>query len=184
MDPIASSLRPVSRRRTGNTLLFRGRPTHSPRRTALAALLFLFIFATGCHQPLPPEYYGFQDLHITQSSGQQTTLATTLKFYNPNSYGIQLRRAEMDVSVNGKLSGHSQLDTTILIPRKDTFYVPVALQIDLKSLLSNALQMLLERQVKITLDGKIHLRRDGLPFSVPFHYEADQDLNALLQSGN
>jgi LEA14-like dessication related protein len=152
-------------------------------RRLLAPALILFLLFTGCRQPLPPEYYGFQDLHIIQASGQ-TTLATTLKFYNPNPFGIQLRRAEMDVSVNGKLSGHSQLDTAILIPRRDTFYVPVALQIDLKSLLSNALQMLLERQVKITLDGRIHLRRDGVPFSVPFHYEADQDLNSLLQPGN
>ena len=140
----------------------------------------LFLLAMGCHKPEPPEYYGFQDLRITQSAGQQTSLATTIKFYNPNPFSVQLKKAEMDVFVNSKLSGHSVLDTTILIPRKDTFYVPVSLQLDLHSLLSNALQMLLTHEVKITLDGRVRLKRDGIPFSVPFHYEGSQDLNSLL----
>ncbi|HZE84990.1 MAG TPA: LEA type 2 family protein [Puia sp.] len=140
----------------------------------------LFLLAMGCHKPEPPEYYGFQDLRITQSAGQQTALATTIKFYNPNPFSVQLKRAEMDVFVNGRLSGHSLLDTTISIPRKDTFYIPVSVQLDLHSLLSNALQMLLTHEVKIAVDGHVRLKRDGIPFSVPFHYEANQDLNSLL----
>jgi hypothetical protein len=91
----------------------------------------------------------------------------------------------MDVYVNGKLSGHSELDTTIAIPKKDTFFVPVSMQLNLQDLLSNALlNSLLSKQVKIALQGKVKLRRDGFPFSVPFHYEADQDLNSLLPSAN
>ncbi|HMH20368.1 MAG TPA: LEA type 2 family protein [Puia sp.] len=151
--------------------------TRSPRRIILPVILLL---ALSCHKPQAPEYYGFQNLQIAQSAGQQTTLATTIKFYNPNNFGLQLKRAEMDVFVNGKLSGHSLLDTTIFIARKDTFYVPVSLQLDLHSLLSNALQLLLNREVKIALDGRVRLKRDGVPFSVPFHYEANQDLNTLL----
>jgi len=159
--------------------------TQSPLRMIFPVLFPLAIccFLLSCHKPEAPEYYGFQDLRIGQSAGQ-TTLATTIKFYNPNRFGLQLKKAEMDVFVNGKLSGHSLLDTTIFIPRKDTFYVPVSLQLDLHSLLSNALQLLLDRQVKITLDGRVRLKRDGVPFSVPFHYEANQDLNSLIPSGN
>ncbi len=52
----------------------------------------------------------------------------------------------MDIAINGKHAGHSLLDSTILIPGKDTFYVPVALQLDLSSLFSNALDMLLNKR--------------------------------------
>jgi len=144
-------------------------------------LLLIAGCMTGCHQPQAPEYYGFQDLRIGRDAANQTTLGTTLKFYNPNPFGLTLRRAEMDVMINGKAAGHSVLDSTVLVPRKDTFYVPVTMQLNLQGILGNALQILLEKQVTIVLDGRVYLKRGAIPFSRPFHYEGKEDINALLQ---
>ncbi len=143
-------------------------------------LLGLIVWATGCRQPEAPEYYGFQNPQIIRA-GSLTTLSTTLKFYNPNPYNLKLLRAEMDVSLNGKHAGHSILDSTIFIPEKDTFFVPVSLQVDLHSLFSNALAMLLEKQATISLDGRVKIKRGALVFNRPFHYDGKQDLNSLLQ---
>jgi LEA14-like dessication related protein len=148
----------------------------------LGALALLLVVA-GCHKPEAPEYYGFQNLAIGKGTGQQTMLSATIKFYNPNPFSLQLKKAEMTVSVNGKEAGHSTLDSTVFIPKRDTFFVPVTLQLDLHSIFNNALQMLLNQQVKIAFDGRVHLKRDGVPFVVPFHYEGDQDLNSLFPSG-
>jgi LEA14-like dessication related protein len=144
------------------------------------ALLLVFM---GCHKPEAPEYYGFQNLSLGKGLGQETVLSANVKFYNPNPFSLQLKRAEMNISINGKPSGHSFLDSTIFIPKRDTFFVPVALQLDLHSIFNNALQMLLDKQVKIVCDGRVKLKRDGVSFSVPFHYEGDQDMNSLFPSG-
>ena len=153
------------------------------QRTNNKLLIFILVLAglSGCRQPEAPEYYGFQDLHIGRGEGQQATLGTTLKFYNPNPFSLQLKRAEMDVMLNGRPAGHSVLDSTVLIPKKDTFYVPVTMQLNLQGLLGNALQIFLEKQVTVTLDGRVHLKRGAIPFSRPFHYEGKEDLNELLQ---
>jgi LEA14-like dessication related protein len=137
----------------------------------------------GCHQPEAPEYYGFQDIMVSKVAGQQTTLSATLKFYNPNPFSLQLKQAEVDVSLNGKHAGHSRLDSTIFIPQRDTFFVPVSMQVDLQSLLSNALQVLLNKQVTIALDGNVKLKRGMIPISRPFHYEGKQDLSSFMPSG-
>ncbi|HEX9512710.1 MAG TPA: LEA type 2 family protein [Puia sp.] len=149
---------------------------------ALFGCLFL---AVSCRQAEAPEYYGFQDIQIGKVEGQKTTLSATLKFYNPNPYSLQLKRAEVDVKLNAIPAGHSLLDSTILIPQKDTFYVPVSMQVDLRSILSNALSMLLDKdkQVDVTLDGRVKLKRGWISFSKPFHYDGKQDLNALLSGG-
>jgi LEA14-like dessication related protein len=144
----------------------------------------LLLMAIACHKPDPPEYCGFLNLRIGKGQGQTTILSTSVKFYNPNPFSLTLRRADMDVSINGKPVGHAVLDSTIFIPKRDTFFIPVSLQVDLHDLFSNALQMLMDRQVKIAFDGRVKLRRDGIPFNVPFHYEGEQDLNALLPQGN
>ena len=137
----------------------------------------------SCHQPEAPEYYGFQDIQVSKVSGQQTTLSATLKFYNPNPFSLQLKQAEVDVSLNGRHAGHSELDSTILIPQKDTFYVPVSMQVDLQGLLSNALQVLLSKQVTIALDGRVKLKRGMVPINRPFHYEGKQDISSFMPSG-
>ncbi|MBN9380245.1 MAG: LEA type 2 family protein [Chitinophagaceae bacterium] len=151
------------------------------RINKLLILVLVLAGLAGCRKPEAPEYYGFQDLHIGRGEGQQATLGTTLKFYNPNPFSLQLKRAEMDVLLNGRPAGHSVLDSTVLIPKKDTFYVPVTMQLNLQGVLSNALQIFLEKQVTVTLDGRVHLKRGAIPFSRPFHYEGKEDLNALLQ---
>ncbi|HXO78012.1 MAG TPA: LEA type 2 family protein [Puia sp.] len=155
-------------------------PKKSFSATTVLALLVLIVWATGCRQPEAPEYYSFQNPHIVRS-GALTTLSTTLKFYNPNPYNLKLLRAEMDVSLNGKHAGHSLLDTTIFIPKKDTFFVPVSLEVNLNSLLNNALAVLLEKQATISLDGRVKIKRGAFTFNRPFHYDGKQDLNTLLQ---
>jgi hypothetical protein len=55
------------------------------------------------------------------------------------------------------------------------------MQLNLQGLLGNALQIFLEKQVTVTLDGRVRLKRGAIPFSRPFHYEGKEDLNALLQ---
>lgn len=156
----------------------------SRNRVAKCAALALILWVAGCRQPQAPEYYGIQNLQVSQVVGSQTTLATTIKFYNPNPFSLQLRRAEIDVSINGKHAGHSLMDSTIFIPSKDTFYVPVAMQLDLHAILSNALQMLLEKQATISLDGRVKIKKGMLTFNRPFHYDGKQDLKSLLPPGS
>ncbi len=154
-------------------------------RLKWVGIAVLTIWAAGCRQPEAPEYYGFQNLQFVQGTGAgaQTTLSTVVKLYNPNPYSLELRRAEVDVAINGRHAGHSLLDTTILIPRRDTFYVPIALQVDMRAILNNALQALLSKEVNITLDGRVKIRRGMLTFNRGFHYEGKQDINNLLQNG-
>jgi LEA14-like dessication related protein len=149
--------------------------------SAIALLLWL----TGCRQPEAPEYYGFQNLQVSRIVAGQTSLSATVKLFNPNPYSLRLKRAEVDIAINGIPAGHSLLDSTIFIPGRDTFYVPVALQVDLKSLFSNALQLLMgNKNATVTLDGRVRIKKGMFTFNRPFHYEGKQDLSSLMPSGS
>jgi LEA14-like dessication related protein len=149
--------------------------------SAIALLLWM----TGCKQPEAPEYYGFQNLQVSRIVAGQTSLSAIVKLFNPNPYSLKLKRAEVDIAINGKPAGHSLLDSTIFIPGRDTFYVPVALQVDLKSLFSNALQLLMgNKDATVTLDGRVKIKKGMFTFNRPFHYEGKQDLSSLMPSGS
>jgi LEA14-like dessication related protein len=145
------------------------------------AAFLLIAGLAGCRQPQAPEYYGFQNIQVGHAAGGATTLATIVKLYNPNPFNLHLKRAEVDVLINGKHAGHSLLDTTLFIPKKDTFFVPVAVQVDLKSIFSNALALLQSGMVNVSLDGWVKVQKGMMTFNRPFHYESKEDLNALLQ---
>lgn len=144
-------------------------------------ILFIFL---GCQKPLAPEYLGFDNATFDKANLRGSMVSANLKFYNPNTFGVKLKRAEMDISLNDKLANHYLLDSTILIRQKDTFFIPISLKLDLKNLLSNALQVFVTRQVKITLDGKIKLKRGIIPYGRHFHYEVNQPLDSLMKLGN
>ena len=130
------------------------------------------------------EYYGFQNLQVGAVIGGKTDLSAIVKIYNPNSFGLKLKRAEADIVVNGQHAGHSLLDTTISIPGKDTFYVPVTLELDMRGLFSNALQMLMgKREATVDVDGRVKIKKGMFTFNRSFHYEGRQDLSGLMSSG-
>jgi|SRR5579863_9311675 len=138
----------------------------------------------ACRQPEPAEYFGFQNLRVGAVIGGKTDVSAIVKLYNPNSFGVKVKRAEAEIRINGQHAGHSLLDSTISIPAKDTFYVPVMLELDMKGLFNNALQMLLgKREATIDLDGHVKFKRGMFTFSEAFHFEGKQDLNSLMPSG-
>ena len=139
-----------------------------------------FIFVMSCQKPLAPEYQGFENLQIGKFSVEESRISTNLKFYNPNSFGLQLKKAEMDIFINDKLADHYLLDSTIYISKLDTFLIPVSLKIDMRNIFSNALQALLSKEVKIRLAGYAKLKKGAVGFKVPLMYEETQKLDALL----
>jgi len=145
-------------------------------------VLLIPVLFISCTQPEAPEYRGFDGLQATRN-GQETVLSAKLKFFNPNPFPLQLKRAKLDVYLNDQHAGHSTLDSTINIPRMDSFYIPVSLRLDMHSLFSNALQFLLKREVKVAVHGKASVKKGIFPFSVPLNYEGNQSLDSLLQGG-
>ncbi len=114
--------------------------------------------------------------------GNESIVSANVKFYNPNNFPLQLKQADINLMLNDKQVAHDLLDSTINIPKLDSFYVPVSFSLSLNSILNNALQFLLSRKTKVNADGFIKLKKSGISFTVPIHYESYQSLDSLLQS--
>ena len=131
----------------------------------------------SCSTPEAPEYLGFRDFSISAVSLDSSQLFTRLSFYNPNAYNLELKRGDVNVYLDDKLANHYLMDSTINIPKKDTFYVPLNLKISPKLLISSALSMLMNNnKIKVRLQGSVHVKRKGFTFKVPVNYEVMQSL--------
>jgi len=142
---------------------------------------FLLFILSGCQQPQTPEYRGIESLLITKIGVNQSLVSGHIKFYNPNHYSLKMTHADVIILLEDKESGHCIIDSTINIPKLDSFYIPVSVSVNLGNIVSNAFQLLLKGKVKINAEGFVKLKKDGIGFRVPVHYEEYQKLDALLQ---
>jgi LEA14-like dessication related protein len=151
------------------------------KKWAIICFGCLELVYASCMQPLAPDYHGIETITINKISFNESKVDAVVRFYNPNNFKLQLKHAEVNILANDKFIGHCVIDSTIKIPRKDSFFIPVSVNINLKDILGNAVQFLLKGQVKINADGFVDLKKTGIRFRVPVHYQEYQNLDTFLR---
>jgi LEA14-like dessication related protein len=152
----------------------------NPGRVMIASVM-LILFGAGCSQPEAPEYLGLQNVQVMKADAVQSVLSADVKFFNPNAFNMQLKKAEMDIYLNDKLANHYLLDSTINIPAKDSFCVPVNLTLVWRNILGNAMQSIMNDQVKIKLNGHAQVKKGGFGFRVPILFEETEKLSTMMK---
>jgi len=136
------------------------------------------LFAVACAKPTGFDYLGVKNLKVLSFGLKQSTVAADVEYYNPNKYPVTMKGAAVDVYVNNNYFGKSTLDSTIQIPKKDTFSIPVVLQVDMNGTVMGLLQTLTAGtdSVLVKLDGKAKIGRSGIYVNYPIHYQGKQKI--------
>lgn len=134
----------------------------------------------GCSKPVAPEFGGIDNLKINTLGIGESAVSADLKYYNPNNFKMKLKYGEASVFVNNRLIGKTILDTLTEIPARDSFKIPVSMRVDMKQFYSNALDILLNNEVNIKLDGFAKLGKGLVFFNVPIQYEGKQKIDIHL----
>jgi len=138
-------------------------------------VLFVLLSA-ACRQPKELIYQNVENFSMKQASNNKALLAMDIRLYNPNSYSMRLKSADVDVFMNGNHAGKMNARNQCVLPARDTFSLPVTLEVELKNILPNVLQLLMNSDVDIKLDGKIRAGRHGVFLTIPVNYEGKQDI--------
>jgi len=147
-------------------------------RLQQARLFFSIAVVTGLSACLHPKNLIYRDTEhfsLRQAGLTNTVVAMDLKLYNPNNYKLKLKRTGIDVYVNDQRLGNILLQHEYLLPRHDTFLLPVLLKIDVANAASNAWQLFtVKKEVNLRLSGSVRAGRHGLFINVPVSYEGRQ----------
>ncbi len=133
--------------------------------TALLAITF------GCSSPKELEYQNYKNFHLEKLGFNASRVTLDLQYYNPNNFGLQLRRTDLDIFINNNYLGHSGSDTLINIPRRDTFLLPIKFDMDMKNVFKNAWNSLVGSEVLVKVTGKVKVGKANVFMSMPVNYE-------------
>ena len=143
----------------------------------LPFLLILTILLISCSTPKELEYREFRNFSVQKVGFATSSIKMDMIYYNPNGFGLQLERTELDVFVNGILLGHTSQEYQITIPKKEQFIFPITMEVDMKNLLKNSLTSLFNKEVQVKVTGSIKVGKANVFISFPVNYEGVQTVD-------
>lgn len=145
-----------------------------PRTTHLPFFYLLTILLVCCSTPKELEYRDFRNFAVQKVGFSTTSVKMDMIYYNPNGFGLQLKKTELDVFVNDVLLGHTSQEYQITIPKKEQFIIPIVMDVDMKNLLKNSLTSLFNKEVRVRVNGSIKVGKANVFISFPLKYEGIQ----------
>jgi LEA14-like dessication related protein len=136
----------------------------------LSALLACLLMA--CAAPKAFEYRDLRNVKLDKVGFDKTTLNMELVYFNPNKFGLELKKIDADVYIDNHYLGKMILDTSMHIPKNQEFILPSKIAIDLKGLYKNALNLMISNEVLVSVKGTTKVGKAGMFKTVPFTYEA------------
>ena len=143
---------------------------------ALVLILFLGL-QSSCHEPKSLEFREFKNLTLDKLSFAGAALKVDLVYYNPNNFGLQLNRTDLDVFVDSTFLGHSSQDVQVTISKRDVFTIPLKLDLDVKNLLKNGITSMLNKSVSVRVLGSVKVGKAGIYKSFPVDYTSIQNFS-------
>ncbi len=113
----------------------------------------------------------YKNFKIERIGFGSSAVTLDLEYFNPNNFGLQLRRTELDIFLNGTYLGKSISDTMINIPGRDTFTLPIKFAVDMKNLFKNAWSAIAGNEVLVKVNGRISIGKANVFMSMPIDYE-------------
>lgn len=144
------------------------------RSPSLLIVLSIVLLLSSCREPKELEYRDFKNLSTENLGFSSSTIKVDLIYYNPNNFGLQLKRTDLDVFINGNLLGHTAQDYQISIPRKGEFTLPLKIDVDMKNAYKNAFPALFGKEVMVKITGKVKVGKANVFKSFNVNYEGKQ----------
>jgi len=139
--------------------------------------LLVMLMAAACGQPKSLVFKDVKNFRLRSLKLSEPIFGADVRFYNPNNYPLVLKHADVDVYINNKYTGKITLDSTFTIPKRDTFLLPVSLNVTLNGAFNNALQLLLKKEVLIKLTGSARAGRGVALVNIPITFEGKSELS-------
>ena len=137
-----------------------------------ACCILLSFFASSCKKPQGFDYRDMKNFKVTNWGFDKSTVSMDLVYYNPNSFGVNLKNVDCDIYLDNNYVGKFLLDTVMHISRNSEFSLPAKMDVDMRNLFKNSLNVLFSKEILVGAKGSTRVGKGGIYVNVPFTYEA------------
>ena len=102
-----------------------------------------------------------------------------LIYFNPNGFGVNLRRVECDIFVDNNYLGKYILDTTLYIDKRSEFVLPSNMNVDMRNVYKNIFNVLFSKEITVRLKGTTRVGKAGIFLTIPIDFETKQKFTMM-----
>ena len=141
----------------------------------------LLIVATiaSCTKPKDLEFVDIQNIKMVKWGMSESVVGLDVRFFNPNKKQVKLKDAIAKVYVNSAFLGDTNMDTTISVPKNDTFSVPLLLKVQTATALAKMMETAKDSAITVMVEGTVKMGKAGVFLTYPIKYEKLQSLADL-----
>ena len=136
----------------------------------LSFLSLLTIVFASCSKPQGFEYRDLKNFKVNNWGFDRSNISMDLVYFNPNSFGVDLKNVECDLYLDNNFVGKFSLDTIMHISRNSEFSLPATMEVDMRNILKNSVNVLFSREVLVGAKGSTRVGKGGIFVNVPFNY--------------
>lgn len=145
-------------------------------KNIIPSLLFILLtnLLISCSTPKELEYRDFKNLIVEKIGFSSSSLKMDLIYYNPNNFGLELNRTDLDIFINNNYLGRTSQEYQVSIPRREEFVIPIKIDVDMKNLFKNGFTTFLNNEVLVKVTGIIRVGKLNVFKNFKVNYEGKQ----------
>lgn len=140
-------------------------------------VLPLAVLCFSCKKPTAFDYRDVRNIRVDNLGLNTSRVSMDLVYYNPNNFGVNLKNVNCDIYIDSNYLGKFVLDTLMHIPKASEFTLPASMQVNMKGLFKNSINLLFNNEVTIAAKGTSRVGKGGFYVTVPFNYQGKQKIN-------
>lgn len=145
--------------------------------TSLLFLSILTILLTSCGTPKSLEYRDFKNFSIEKIGLSSSAMKMDLVYYNPNRFGLQLMRTDLDIYVDSTFIGHTTQEYQITLPRQREFTIPIKMDVDMRNIIKNAFNLAFSTEINLQITGTVKVGKMNIFKSFSVNYTGKQQVS-------
>ncbi|HRD58148.1 MAG TPA: LEA type 2 family protein [Ferruginibacter sp.] len=146
-------------------------------RPPLLIVVIIMAILASCSSPKDLEFKEYNNLKLDKVGFSTSTLKMNLQYYNPNNFGMDLKRTELDIYIDSTFLGHTSQELQVFIPKKEVFTIPIKVDLDMKNLFKNGLSTLFNKEVLVRAIGTIKVGKAGVYKNFKVDYSGKQQFS-------
>jgi LEA14-like dessication related protein len=159
--------------------LYSGTLQPKERMKRILAGVVIAAIISSCAKPKDLEFIDIQNIRMVKWGLSESLVGLDVRLYNPNKQRVQLKEAIAKVYVDSAYLGDTDMDTTIIVPKRDTFAIPLLLKVQTATALSKVMESLQDSAVNVRVEGSVKMGKGGVFLTYPIRYQKMQSLADL-----
>lgn len=144
-------------------------------------IISLGLLVSSCGKMEKPVFNYIDNFKIKKPGIKKSLVTFDVQCFNPNNSKARLKEADGEAWLDSNYVGHFYVDSTIAIPAKSNFAIPVKLDMDMKNMLIYSLNGFKNEDVLVKVKGNARVGKSGFYKTIPLSYEGKHNLADLMK---